>query len=476
MRHSWHAVTLVSLAAGGALAENKSVHVTLTGDVAATDNVFATTADQNEGDLLFTIRPGILLGYDAPRMTHDVSAEGEVINYALHSDAPSVAVRGGLRSAWVTSRHTNLITQLNASNGVLTALSSRLGANETGGAILRPIGHVDTVQGDASESLSWSSGRDFTLGQTLFARASRVDDNADDISEVSRSTIITSMEAGGSINVNKNFRKGDSLSLEAGASILRLERDAPPDAMLGPRLDRQINPRGRVSWRHDFNRVWSGSVDGGLVYVYPYAADPNDPSRQLQDGFFPIVGASAAYTEVWGRAQASVRRDVTPNLLVAQNTVNDSAVVQLAMPLPWLDESRMRRPKVIALGSFGLSRTRLLNADTSDDLALPESSFTAARLDVGLGYSPRPGFTYGIRYEFIYQTGTQQAEMVIPGFFRNTLSFTFAIRYPDRVAGAEVPKRRGEAVRADGKDLVPIGVDPFSTEDFEQDGGEGGEE
>src|SRR5204863_3271422 len=105
--------------------------------------------------------------------------------------------------------------------------------------------------------------------------------------------------------------------------------------------------------------------------------------------------------------------------------------LSLAMPLPWLDESRRRDPKLVGLGSLGLNRTQLINSETSD----VESSFVVGRLDVGVGYSPKPGFTYGLRYEFIYQTGDDAAVALIPGYWRNTLSFTFSIRYPDRVAG-----------------------------------------
>jgi hypothetical protein len=448
-----------------ARADRTSLHGTVSGDVAATDNVFATDREQNEVDLFFTIRPGGILGYDAPRMSHDFTLEGEIINYLAHSDAPSLAARGGVRSAYVTSKHTSVITQINGSSGVLTALSARSTPDQTI-PFFTPIGQVDTLQGDANEQFSWRSGRSFTFSQTLFARASRTDDNADDLTPGAIPTIVKSAEVGGSLGFEKSFRRGDAVSFNAGVSVLRLERDADPASIQGPSLDRQINPRAGLQWRHDFNRIWSGSVDGGVVYVYPYGTDPDNPMAEQRDGVFPIMGAALAYTEVWGRAQLQARRDITPNLFVAQNTVNDTALLSLALPLRWLDESRMRAPKVVALGSFGINRTQLIDSVTAD----VDSSFLIGRLDVGVGYSPRPGFTYGVRYEFVYQTGDDDAVMAIPGFFRNTLSFTFAIRYPDRVAGAETQKRRKNGVRADGKDLVPIGVDPISTDIFDEEG------
>jgi hypothetical protein len=451
------AVVVVPLVPTPAAGENKSVHATASGDVAATDNVFATTADRNEGDLLFTIRPGIVFGYDAPRHQHDATLEGEMINYLAHSDAPSLSLRGSVRSSFVTSKHTNLNFNLGGSNGVITALSSRLSPEQTGPQ-LRPIGHVDNVNGDAGTQLSYESGRSYTLSIGGFARASRSNDNADDMGQ-SAPTIVTSAEAGGT------------------AGFQRLEREAPADALLGPRLDRQVNPRLRASWQHDFNRIWSSSIDAGAVYVHPYKDDPNQPGSQLEDGIFPLFGAALAYTEVWGRAQVQVRRDMSPNLFVAQNTINDSGVISLAMPLPWLDDSRMRRPKFVGLGSFGINRTQLINSDTS----LVDSSIWLGRVDAGIGYTPRPGFTYGVRYEFVYQsdsTGIDNMGMrvPVPGFFRNTISFTFSLRYPDRVAGADSRKKKSGGVRADGKDLVPIGVDPVTNPFDDGGGGEGGED
>jgi hypothetical protein len=452
--------------------ESRSTHVTLSGDIAATDNVFATTADQKEGDLFLTVRPGVLFGYDAPRMIHDLALEGEIIEFLAHSEKPSVALRLAERSTFIPSRFTTLVLALSGSNGVLTALSSRNSPEQTGPQVT-PIGRVDTIQGDASLSLSYESGRDWTTTLGGFARASRTDGNEDILTMGAIPTITKSAEAGGSLGFDRTFRRGDALSLEVGASILRLERDADPNAIQGPRLDRQVNPRGRFQWRHDFNRRWSGALDGGAVWVRPYGTDPDNPTAEGEDHIFPIAGATLAYTDVWGRGALLARRDITPNLFVAQNTVNDTALVSLAMPLELLDDSRRRQPRFIFLGSLGVNRTALINAESAE----VESEFYIGRIDVGLGYTPRPGFTYGLRYEFVYQTGDNAAVMAIPGYYRNTISFTYTIRYPDRIAGGEatLKKRKGGSVRADGKDLVPIGVDPITT-DFGSGDGDGGDE
>ena len=60
-------------------ADRTTTSVTATGDVSATDNVFATEREIRESDVSFTFRPGVLFGYDGPRTSHEVFLEGEVL-------------------------------------------------------------------------------------------------------------------------------------------------------------------------------------------------------------------------------------------------------------------------------------------------------------------------------------------------------------------------------------------------------------
>jgi hypothetical protein len=452
-----------------ASADRTSTSVTASGDVSATDNVFATPRDVRESDMSFALRPGILLGYAGPRVSHELALEGEILEFVRHSEKPSVSVRGGARTHIQTTKFTSFSASIDANNGVLTALNARSSPDLTGPQVT-PIGRIDTQSAGGAMSFTWDTGRQIQITEGVFARASRSDDNAlDPVTGDDSPTIIKSGEAGGSVNIQRTFRD-NALSLEGGVSVLRLERDAPPTAMLGPRLDRQLNPRIRGQWSHDFDRRWSSVLDAGAVYVHPYGEDPDNPGAVLEDGIFPVFGGALAYTEVWGRAQLALRREVAPNLLVAQNTLNDTGTFTIAMPLSWMDDSRMRAPKMVGIGSLGVNRTQLIDSITSD----VNSSFYVGRIDFGIGYSPRPGFTYGVRYEFSYQTGDDQAVMVIPGFWRQTLSFTFNIRYPEAQAG-EGARRKSKGVRADGGDLVPIGVDPVSTDVVQPEEEGGGE-
>ena len=86
-------------------------------------------------------------------------------------------------------------------------------------------------------------------------------------------------------------------------------------------------------------------------------------------------------------------------------------------------------------------------------------------------YAVPPGFTDGVRYELMVQTGDRTARMPITGFFRNTLFVTFKLRYPEDLA-AQVPKRRANTGSSDRQDLVPIGAEPVVPDLIEHAGGE----
>ena len=436
------AILFASLAlATPAAADRVSVHATASADVAATDNASSSQGGNRQADMLFTARPGMLFTYALPRMVQELSAEVE-LRQALRDDQPAVGLRGGWRALFLTGPRSELGVTANASSTLLSAASAATDPSQTM-VQLQPVGQIDVIQGDVAALGSYTATRELRLSQTVFARASRADDNATMVS--------TSLEVGTGISIDRTFRN-DSLSVEAGVSVLRLERDATAAAAMGSSLDRQVDPRIRGLWRHDVNRRMSGSLDGGLVIVVPYGTDPDNPTAKRSAGAFPTAGAQAAYTDLWGLTTIAVRRDVTPNLLVAANTVNTTASLAAAIPLFWLEETRRREPALAAMGSLGVQRTQLIASETS----MLQSSFNVARVDVGLQYMPRPGLTYSARYELLYQSGDRAAVMPTTGFFRNTVFVAAAIRYPADVA-ARVPRQR--SVRADRKDLSPGGAE-----------------
>lgn len=440
-------------------ADHSSLHLTATGDVATTDNVFSSPSDR-EGDMFFQVRPGVLWALDGPRMIHELDAEVELLEYVLHSDSPSVTFHGGWKGVFLPGPRSELTVVANGSTGKVNAITARTAADQTV-VTVTPTGTEDIDQADASESLSWQSTKASRVSEQGFGRWGATDDNMGTTTSTAEVGVMLGLEAALDHN---------SLGIEVGGSFLRLERIAPATAAVGMGSTRtdQVEPRGTLIWRHDLTKQWSFNLDGGGIYVEPVGTDPYNPTVPRIASFFPTFGGLVAYSEVWGRAALNINRSVSQNLFLASNTVDDSAVLQLALPLPWLGSTRLAQPKLVALGTLGAERSQLIDASTGG----LQGEFKVARLDAEVGYTPRPGVTYGVRYEFIYQTGNSTATMLIPTYFRNTLFFTFSFRYPDRLA-AEVPVNT-QSVRADRSDLSPVGAEPVVTDEpVEQS--EGGE-
>jgi len=439
-----------------AWADHTSLHFTATGDASTTDNLFAAGSDgDRQADVYFTIRPGVLYAYDAPRMIHDFTAELEATEYALHSDQPSLSGRGGWRAVFLPGPRSSVTMSIDAGTGVVTSLSSRSSASETvASASPGGSGNIDTQQVSVAESASYQSSQFTRVTQGVLGRYATTDDD--------HGTTTDTREVAANLGFERTFEH-DSLLLNAGVSYLVLERKAPSTTPMGTGKDHQLNPTASLAWHHDFNRAWSLAANGGMTFVNPVNNDAADVTATQKTSQFWVAGAALAYTEVWGRAQLSANRSVAPNLLLAQNTVDESANLSVAMPLPWLDDTK-RNPKLMALGSLGFSHSSLINSDTGDT----EGNIDVARADLSVGWSPRPGQTFGVRYEFVYQAAGNTGLMDVPSYYRNTLSFTFAIRYPDRVAG-EVP-RRNTSIRSDRSDLIPVGAEPVITDPLENGG------
>jgi len=467
------AIVLATLIATPAYADLTSGHVTASGETGITDNVFSASGDTRAADMFFTLRPGFLFSINRPRFIQELQGEGELIYYLGHQSDPSLGVRGGYRAFVTTGPRSEMMWALNGGRSTLSAINSRPSPDQAMVQV-QPNVNVVAIQGDASESGSWVATRELRLSQTLFGRYSRTDDQLPDVPDpfgmappVPANTVVTSYEGGGSVALERSFRD-DAISLEPGVSVIHLERVVgaavtPPTGM-GSRLDRQINLRARAQWRHDLNRTMSTSIDGGAVYVMPYGTDPNR-SGETSTGVFPVIGGQLNYIEYWGSTTLALRRDVTPNMFLAQNTVTDSATLSAAVPIPQPGGSRRREPKLMLLGTLGGQRTQLVDPSTGK-LA---SDFRALRFDVALGYTPRPGFTYSARYELTYQSGDKSGMTPADSFYRNTIYFSFALRYPSEVA-VTMPKRRGSS-RADRSDTA-VGAEPVVPDVLDQSGGD----
>lgn len=442
----------LALTAPRASAQATSAHVTLSGDVAATDNALSTQVDR-QADVYYQLRPGLLLTYDGPRMMHQLTIDADILQYARHSTAPSLNERASWMGVFLVSPLSEIVTSADVGTGQLNALTTGTSADQASINIV-PSGAIDVRSVNASEYGSRTLSDGWRISETLAAHYTGTYDT--------QSTRTHSGAASGGVAAEYNWRD-NSVGVEVSLEYLSLERYAPqlPPGLEGSRDDRQLNPHAIASWRHDFTRYWSGSLQGGVEYLQPVGTDKYNPGDKQQTGTFPLFGASLNYTDIWGRVTFSASRNLTPNLYIAQNTEVTDGLVQLVLPLPWLDDSRRREPKLIAQGTVGYTHTTLINTDAS--VMVDDVSFDNVHADVALGYNFKPGIQFGVRYEFLYQTGSMSLLQVVQPYYRNTLFATFSIRWPDRTA-VTIPKRQN-SVRADHKDLPPVGEEVVVPDD-----------
>ncbi len=439
--------------ASSADAGNGDWHATAAGSVATTDNKNGSPTTGGRSAGIFTsVRPGMLTTYNSQRHIHELLAEVDFL-YTLGSDRPNVTFRGGWKAFFLTGPRSEASVNADASMGQLNALQASLPSDQ-GAVQVLPLGRVDTQQFSGAANSSWQASKFSRLFERLFARQTSTEDSTAEVSTMAR-------EVGAAIGVDRRLRKHNFV-FEAGGSFLHLDKKDPFVRQMGSRRDNQLNPRAVAVWQWDISRQLSSNVDVGVVYVNPLTklfgrdlSDPYNPMRQYNDGVFPIYGGVLAYSDVWGRASVNVRRSVTPNLFIAQNTVSDSASVTFAMPLKFLDKNGSnRQPKVVGLGTAGVDRTQLIDPELGE----LRGEFRVVRIDFSVAWQPRKGQTLGLRYEFSYQKGDTVGETVVPTFFRNTFYFTYALRFPEEVQ-VRVP-RRNQSVRADKGDLAPIGSEP----------------
>lgn len=442
MRRLPRFIAIWCLISATASADNADFHATAAGSVATTDNVNGSETDP-QGSLFTDIRPGMLFTYNAPRMIHELTTEVDLFYYFGRTQ-PNVTFRGDYKAFFLTGPRSELSLDASGSTGQINALQASTPSDQSP-LLVRPEGKVNTNNAAASENGSWIATKFTRLYERGFARFTTTD-NSDPAVMVTTE----SFEAGGGIGLNHRLRY-DNFSLELGGAYVYLKKDDPLGVQMGSRLDKQVNPRAVAVWQHDFSKQLSTSVDGGAEYVNPIFNLTGDTQAKV----FPIFGITGAYTDVWGRAQVSARRAVTPNLFIAQNTINDSLNATFAMPLTFLDrDARRRAPRVVGIGSVGVNRTQLINPADAE----LTGRFLVGRVDGTVAWQPRQGQTLGLRAELTYQDGDTVGEMYVPSYHRFTFYFTFALRWPEDVQ-VRVPRRQN-SVRADQSDLAPIGAEP----------------
>ena len=170
----------------------------------------------------------------------------------------------------------------------------------------------------------------------------------------------TGMDFGATFGAERSWRD-NALTFSVGTNYVVLDRLEDMTSTT------QVNGTGVVMWRRDLGPRWNVSADVGVNALLSIDGTFTPALR-------PTVGASASYFPDWGHASLSVRRAVAPNLYLAKNTVSDSAVLGVSLPLPWLTPDP-REPRLTVAATAGFNRTRTVDLESGD--AEPSTSTSA---------------------------------------------------------------------------------------------------
>jgi hypothetical protein len=416
---------------GIAAADGYSLHVLGAAQAAWTDNLFSQPdGDGRDADFYYQLRPGAMLTYETPRTVHQLSVDLEANLYQEHDEAYNVQYMAGWRGFFLVSPRSEAGASALFSQGALSALAQSGQASD---------GNIDpaSVSGesestymslDFGQNYSYTPTREIRLTQGARARYFETDTVASDTS---------GLEVGLSGGADRGW-KYSAVALQLSGAFVQLERSTGED-----RETDQVNSSAVISWRRDFGPRWSSLIDAGVTALVPL--DEGD-EMVIQ----PTVGAGVSYAPNWGSAGLQIRRSVTPNLYLAQNTINDSAIVNAWLPLPWLTDDPLL-PKLTVQGTLGIQRSQLI--DTNDGTI--QSGYDLFAGDVAVNYVPRDAMVVSVRGQHLRQVRDEDAVMAnVNSYDRTTIMVTVTGRFPDRLA-AEIPQR--SSMRVDRSNNTPVG-------------------
>jgi hypothetical protein len=440
MRRLVPVLATLCVAHGAARADDSSLHILGLGQLGFTDNLLSgprnppagAVAPPVEWDAFLGLRPGVLATYGTPRAIHELTYTLDANLYVRHSSLSTLFHRAQWRGFFLLGPRSEMITSVGGSFGDSNLTPATVAS--AGAVSVFRSGAVETLGGDAGENWSYMLDRDLRLTQDLTARYDRTNTGA-------AAGVQTGSEIGARLGLDKSFRY-DAVSATVGASYLTLERPNGTGMLDTAHL---VNARGTLMGRRDLTKGWTGVLDVGGVAVMP--TDGRGKSVVV-----PVGGGSLAYYPAWGTASLSVRRDVNPNLLIAQNTISSSAVAAAWLPLPWGKEDASS-PDWSFQGTLGVSRTQLIDSTNGEVV----QGFDDLLGDVALNWNVRKNAGFSFRYQFIWQsasTAAMESTLPVYGFVRNTVLVQFFGRWPERLA-VEVPVR--QTLRVDRSNITPVG-------------------
>jgi hypothetical protein len=405
--------------AAPARADDYDLHLVVTGNAAATDNVFSAPDSgmaSRDADLIYTLTPGLVASYGTPNTTHELTFNVSLNGYVDHSEASGFQLFSDYRAAIALTPLSDLALSAGVSRGSTNALATSTAPSD-GTAAPAQGGSVDSLSFSSGEGLSHSFSPEMRGQQNAGVSYTIVTDSADNE--------VRTLQGGFGLGLDRSFQYS-AAGIDAGVNFLDFDRGTVMSVAAEP--DRRADGRLGLRWRRDVSRRWSVGADGGVTAVIPIDGEAD---------FIPVPTASVSvnYVPEWGTASLSVGRSVTANPFIAQQTVAESAVLSLNLPLPWLNADRPSdAPEWTASAALAGARSRVLNTDSGD----LTGELVNGLLDLGVSYVPREEMTFSMRYQYTRQKTLEAVSGMdgmtdLPSLSRSTLLFAFTYRYPGRI-------------------------------------------
>lgn len=433
----WLTASLAVAAASARTAdadENYSLHVIGSAQVSWTDNLFAVPDDAadplppHEGDTQLQLRPGVLGTYETPRTIHNLEYDLDANLYVAHDEARSLGHTATWRSFFLTSPRSEVQTSVIYARGALATLATR---SPAAGGQPQPTASGDGTfwSLDAGETAHYSLTPELRLSQGLGARTFTNQLATGDAG---------GYQLGGSLGGDRGW-KHSAVAVTAQTAYVVLDQ--------GVATARTQNSSLVVSYRRDFTPRWNAVADAGATWI----ASLDDAPSTIQ----PTAGVLVGYLPNWGNAGLQLRRTMTPNLYIAENTINDLASINATLPLPWL-RGDAPAPRLTLAGAAGVARSRVIEGDTTT------SSIDIVNADVALTYAPRGDLALSLRAQHLRQLPGDSSGAAAPAYAydRTTVVLSAVWRFPERLA-AEIPSR--DSLRVDRSDDTPVGEEVAPT-------------
>lgn len=375
-----------------------------------------------ESDFFFDIRPGVLFTRATPRTIHSFGYEFDANLNVEHSEANDFSHRIDWNGFFRTGPRSTIITsvagQLGDTGNLVIA-----GDAGSGNPDFLPDPGQTFRRVDASEILRYEWNEDWRTGQTLNAAFAQTFEEGETITETG--TVMFGVSGD---------RVWSNQTVGLAASVELINLDAP---VISTDTSRQLSSTLEAGYRRDFDENWSASAFAGASLVTPLT--------EGDSGVHPVFQLGGFYRhDIWF-GSLRLTREIAPILFAAATSVNETAALNVGVPLPWLAENPTE-PVLFLASSVALGRTRMI-----DDLGDPSSGWYTLLADGGIFYTNRdPRVSIGLRYA--YNQRIDDDTMTVTEFSRHTVMFTIGGMWPSRPAGV-VPIRGG--VRVDQSDTDP---------------------